>query len=146
MQNTLNFNPKLEESYNNQLPFIVDSPNTVYSVDPPRGFPCNTSNSVKPRKHRYGIRRVVAGTILSIIGALVWTILAHVAGLNNDIVGADISPNAPQEIYVVQSGDTLWSIAMTFDADGDPRDTIDRLAELNGGSNLYIGQRLILSN
>ena len=146
MQNTLNFNPKLEESYNNRLPFIVDSPNTVYPVDPPRDFPHNTSNSVKPRKHRYGIRRVVAGTILSIIGALVWTILAHVAGLNNDIVGADISPNAPQEIYVVQSGDTLWSIAMTFDADGDPRDTIDRLAELNGGSNLYIGQRLILSN
>ena len=146
MQNTLNFNPKLEESYNNQLPFIVDSPNTVYRVDPPRGFPCNTSNSVKPRKHQHGIRRVVAGTILSIIGALVWTILAHVAGLNNDIVGADISPNAPQEIYVVQSGDTLWSIAMTFDADGDPRDTIDRLAELNGGSNLYIGQRLLLSN
>ena len=32
MQNTLNFNPKLEESYNNQLPFIVDSPNTVYPV------------------------------------------------------------------------------------------------------------------
>ena len=146
MQNTLNFNPKLEESYNNRLPFIVDSPNTVYPVDPPRDIPYNTSNSVQPRKHRYGIRRVVAGTILSIIGALVWTILAHVAGLNNDIVGADISPNAPQEIYVVQSGDTLWSIAMTFDADGDPRDTIDRLAELNGGSNLYIGQRLILSN
>ncbi|MED5445376.1 MAG: LysM peptidoglycan-binding domain-containing protein [Actinomycetota bacterium] len=146
MQNTLNFNPKLEESYNNRLPFIVDSPNTVYPVDPPRDFPYNRSNSVKPRKYRYGIRRVVAGTILSIIGALVWTILAHVAGLNNDIVGADISPNAPQEIYVVQSGDTLWSIAMTFDADGDPRDTIDRLAELNGGSNLYIGQRLILSN
>jgi len=146
MQNTLNFNPKLEESYNDQLPYIVDSPNTEYRVDPPSDFPRNTSNSVKPYKHRYGIRRVVAGTILSIIGALVWTILAHVAGLNNDIVGADISPNASQEIYVVQSGDTLWSIAMTFDEDGDPRDTIDRLAELNGGSNLYIGQRLLLSN
>ena len=89
---------------------------------------------------------MVAGTILSINCSIVWTILAHVAGLNNDIVGADISPNAPQEIYVVQSGDTLWSISMTFDADGDPRDTNDRLAELNGGSNLYIGQRLILSN
>ena len=108
--------------------------------------PHGTPNSVQPRTRRYRIRRVVAGIIFSIIGALVWTVLAHVAGLNNDIVGADISPNAPQEIYVVQSGDTLWSIAMSFDTDGDPRDTIDRLAELNGGSNLYIGQRLILSN
>ena len=146
MQNTLNFNPKLEESFNDQPTPIVDRPNTEYREDPSSDVPHNTPNSVQPREHRYGIRRVVGGTILSIIGALVWTILAHVAGLNNDIVGADISPNAPQEIYVVQSGDTLWSIAMTFDADGDPRDTIDRLAELNGGSNLYIGQRLILSN
>ena len=71
--------------------------------------------------------------------------LAHVAGLNNDIVGADISPNAPQEIYVVQSGDTLV-YCYDVDTDGDPRDTVDRLAELNGGSNLYIGQRLVLSD
>jgi len=146
MQNIYNFNPKLEEGYDDQLTFVLNTPNTEYSIVAPSDFPHNTPNSMQPRKHRYRIRRVVAGTILTIIGALVWTVLAHVAGLNNDIVGADISPNAPQEIYVVQSGDTLWSIAMTFDADGDPRDTIDQLAELNGGSNLYIGQRLILSN
>ena len=146
MQNTLNFNPKLEESYNDQLILIVDRPNAEHCVVPPSDFPHDTPNSVQPRMRRYGSRRVVAGIIFSIIGALVWTVLAHVAGLNNDIVGADISPNAPQEIYVVQSGDTLWSIAMTFDTDGDPRDTVDRLAELNGGSNLYIGQRLVLSD
>ena len=146
MQNTLNFNPKIDESYNDRLAFNVYRPNSQHCAVTPSLFPESTPNLVQPRKRRYGIRRLVAGTILSIIGALVWTVLAHVAGLNNDIVGADISPNAPQEIYVVQSGDTLWSIAMTFDADGDPRDTIDRLAELNGGSNLYIGQRLVLSN
>ena len=146
MHNTLNFNPKLEKNYNDQPTFCIDRPISEHCIVTPSKSPQNTPNSVQSRKHQYGIRRVVAGAILSIIGALVWTVLAHVAGLNNDSVGADISPNAPQEIYVVQSGDTLWSIAMTFDTDGDPRDTIDRLAELNGGSNLYIGQRLLLSN
>ena len=146
MQNTLNFNHELQESFNDQLAFNVDRPNSEYCIAHPSRSPQRTPNEVRSRQRGYAIRRVIAGIVLSIIGALVWTVLAHVAGLNNDIVGADISPNAPQEIYVVQSGDTLWSIAMTFDADGDPRDTIDRLAELNGGSNLYIGQRLVLSN
>ena len=146
MQNTLNFNHKLQESFNDQLAFNVDRSNSEYCIANSGRSPQGTNNEVSSRQRRYAIRRVIAGIVLSIIGALVWTVLAHVAGLNNDIVGADISPNAPQEIYVVQSGDTLWSIAMTFDADGDPRDTIDRLAELNGGSNLYIGQRLVLSN
>ena len=146
MQNTLNFNHKLQESFNDQLAFNVDRPNSEYCTATLSRSAQGTPNVVRSRQRRYGIRRAIAGIVLSIIGALVWMVLAHVAGLNNDIVGADISPNAPQEIYVVQSGDTLWSIAMTFDADGDPRDTIDRLAELNGGSNLYIGQRLVLSN
>ena len=84
--------------------------------------------------------------MLVILGALMWTVLGHVAGLNNETVGADISPDAPQEIYIVQSGDTLWSIATAIDGDGDPRNTVDRLAEMNGGSSLYIGQRLILGN
>jgi len=146
MQNTLKFNPRVEDSYNDHFIFNAGTPNSDCYAITPDDSPFNAPTSVQYPKRRYGIRRLVAGFILSIIGALVWTVLAHVAGLNNDIVGADISPNAPQEIYVVQSGDTLWSIAMTFDADGDPRDTIDRLAELNGGSNLYIGQKLVLSN
>ena len=100
----------------------------------------------RPIQPKYGIRRVLAGVMLVILGALMWTVLGHVAGLNNETVGADISPDAPQEIYIVQSGDTLWSIAMAIDGDGDPRNTVDRLAEMNGGSSLYIGQRLILGN
>ena len=146
MQNTLHFNPKLEERHSDQLILDVDRSNPEFYIVTPDRSPQSTPPSVQSRKHKYGIRRLVIGIVLSIVGALVWTVLAHVAGLNNDIVGADISPNAPQEIYVVQSGDTLWSIAMTFDSDGDPRDTIDRLAELNGGSSLYIGQKILLSN
>jgi hypothetical protein len=40
----------------------------------------------------------------------------------------------------------LWSIATAIDSDGDPRDTVDRLSALNGGSSISVGQRLILSN
>ena len=137
MESTLQFNPNYENDFYFDCNLQTEDP--VFQ----KRLKIQQERPIQPK---YGIRRVLAGVMLVILGALMWTVLGHVAGLNNDIVGADISPNAPQEIYVVQSGDTLWSIAMTFDSDGDPRDTIDRLAELNGGSSLYIGQKILLSN
>ena len=137
MQSTLKFNPNLENDLN------VDYNLQAGDLVSPKRFNVGQTHPVQTK---YGLRRVLVGVIFVILGALMWTVLGHVAGLNNDTVGADISPNAPQEIYVVQSGDTLWSIAMSIDGDGDPRGTVDRLAEINGGSSLYIGQRLILGN
>ncbi len=84
--------------------------------------------------------------LLIIVGALFWTAISLVVGVGEKQVGADLTSNAPREIYIVAPGDTLWSIASAIDTDGDPRDTIDRLADLNGGSSIYIGQRLILSS
>ena len=83
---------------------------------------------------------------LVLIGALIWTVLSLIVGVGETEVGADLSTTAPREIYIVSPGDTLWSIATSIDSDGDPRDTVDRLAALNGGSSLYVGQRLVLSN
>ncbi len=91
MQNTLNFNHKLQESFNDQLAFNVDRPNSEYCTATLSRSAQGTPNVVRSRQRRYGIRRAIAGIVLSIVGALVWTVLAHVAGLNNDIVGADIS-------------------------------------------------------
>ena len=137
MQSTLQFNPNYENDF--YLDWNLQTEDPVYQKRP-------EILQERPIQSKYGIRRVLAGVMLVILGALMWTVLGHVAGLNNETVGADISPDAPQEIYIVQSGDTLWSIAMAIDGDGDPRNTVDRLAEMNGGSSLYIGQRLILGN
>jgi hypothetical protein len=47
--------------------------------------------------------------------------------------------------YLVQPGDTLWSVAAGLTPAGsDVRATVDRLAELNGGPVLTVGQRLAL--
>jgi len=51
-----------------------------------------------------------------------------------------------RSVYVVQPGDTLWSIAHEVDPTGDPRETVDRLVDLNGGSALQPGQRLRLTD
>lgn len=46
-------------------------------------------------------------------------------------------------VYVVQSGDTLWSIASSL-TDGNIRDYVSDLISLNGGASIDIGQRLVL--
>ena len=60
---------------------------------------------------------------------------------------ASTSPSGPATRAVtVEPGQTLWQIAMTAVPGADPRDTIDRIRELNGMSTapLQAGQRLIV--
>jgi Tfp pilus assembly protein FimV len=47
--------------------------------------------------------------------------------------------------YVVQPGDTLWSIACELAPAGDIRAEVDRLQDLNGSAALQAGQRLRLT-
>ena len=44
--------------------------------------------------------------------------------------------------YVVQPGDTLWSIARRMQPEGDIRPLVDDLVHENGGTDLAVGQRL----
>lgn len=45
--------------------------------------------------------------------------------------------------YVVQPGDTLWSIASSL-TDGSVRSYVDELIELNGSASVDVGQALVL--
>jgi LysM repeat protein len=47
-------------------------------------------------------------------------------------------------VYVVQSGDTLWSIARQLQPRGDPRPMVDQLATQVRGGSVQAGQRLVL--
>lgn len=58
-------------------------------------------------------------------------------------VQAPAVPVAGQQ-YVVQPGDTLWSIAEAIAPDSDPRPVVDALREANGGPVLEVGTRLTL--
>ena len=95
----------------------------------------------------YHRRRLAVGVVLVMVGALLWTMATWAANsaVGIDPVGANRSQTAVA-VHVVQPGDTLWSIASEIDPNGDVRDTVDRLADLNGGSALSVGQRLVLGS
>jgi hypothetical protein len=45
-------------------------------------------------------------------------------------------------LVVVQPGDTLWSIALRFDPDADPRPVVDELSAARGGAPLVPGETI----
>jgi len=59
--------------------------------------------------------------------------------------GAAGDPLPARAVYVVQPGDTLWSIARAVAPGADVTETAARLADLNGSSALQVGQRLRLN-
>jgi Tfp pilus assembly protein FimV len=60
--------------------------------------------------------------------------------------GASGQSVPPRSVYVVQPGDTIWSIARELDPSGDTRAMVDRIEALNGGAALEPGQRLRLTD
>lgn len=59
-----------------------------------------------------------------------------------DVSGAFIVSDG---VYVVQPGDTMWSIASSL-TDGNIRRYVADLLALNGGASLSVGQLLVLPN
>jgi nucleoid-associated protein YgaU len=65
------------------------------------------------------------------------------------VIGLRSAPDSqggqPPRAYVVQPGDSLWTIAERVSA-GDPRDAVGRIEELNHlqGADIQAGQTLML--
>lgn len=96
----------------------------------------------------YRRRRLVAG----LLGALVLVGLVLAVGRLAGTAGAGAATDtgAPRPIaevsVVVQPGDTVWSIARSLAGDGvDVRPVVDAIVAANGGADLAVGDRLLLS-
>lgn len=98
----------------------------------------------------YRRRRVVVATLLAAV--LVGVLALASLGLNAIGTGTSAGPaSAPApaagpvaDSYVVQPGDTLWTIARTIQPSGDVRPLVDRLADRAGGAGIQAGQRIDL--
>ena len=60
--------------------------------------------------------------------------------LANPTAAAPANPIAATADYVVQPGDTLWSVARRLQPEGDVRPVVDRLVAERGSSGLAVGE------
>ncbi|HEX8769742.1 MAG TPA: LysM peptidoglycan-binding domain-containing protein [Acidimicrobiales bacterium] len=99
-----------------------------------------------PTSYTYTRRRIVAALVLTAMVLLAWAavrevgVIATLSSPGRSSAGAPMSGSA----YVVQPGETLWSIARRVDPGGDPRPVVDRLAAAHGGAELTAGEVIIL--
>jgi hypothetical protein len=120
---------------------------------PPRREPQSASGpnlvSVCPRGARaappYGRRRllVVVALAVAVIGLVM--AVERVAGDGGSAAaGGRQSQPTPiaGEVYVVQPGDNLWSIAERLAPGDDPRPVVRELRERHGGVQLEVGDRV----
>ena len=127
-------------------PRLTLVPSLPSAPSPSVRFPSATRPvTASPALSRAVYRRRRLGALI-IIGLLVAVGLSVMSAPSS---GASRSPlpaagtDAAVE-YVVQPGDTLWSIAAEIAPDADRRIVVDRLAGANGGVDLQVGQRLVL--
>jgi Tfp pilus assembly protein FimV len=118
---------------------------SIIAVTPPGENPTMTATLARrpadsPAVYR---RRRLVALALALALALVASVAllaAHVGHAGAELDG----PPPPRPVYVVQPGDTLWSIARKVAPGGDTREVVGRLAESAGGAALVPGQRIEL--
>jgi LysM repeat protein len=95
------------------------------------------------RRRRLAVLAVVVVVgVLAVLGAL--TVVHAAQGLVTPAAPAASAASAASHTVVVQAGDTLWTIAAALPHKGDLRALVDRLAALNGGSQIHAGPRLVV--
>ena len=90
--------------------------------------------------HVYRRRRLVVMALLVLALSCVVLLAGRVGQADAELDGS--APAAP--VYVVQPGDTLWSIAADLDPGNDPRELVGWLTDSAGGTDLVPGQRIEL--
>jgi len=85
--------------------------------------------------------RVVLSLILTLVAIFAWVLFGSGTA---DAAGSSQGPTT--SVVVVQPGENLWSIAQSIDPEGDPRDLVIRIREINalGSQHVFPGQSLIV--
>jgi len=98
------------------------------------------------RRRRLAV--LVAAVVLAAVTALAVQAIAGLARVD-DSTGPEAVELQPVPVagqrYIVQPGDTLWSIATEIAPDDDPRAVVDALRDANGGPELQVGDELTLA-
>lgn len=91
----------------------------------------------------YVRRRLLVSLVAATILAMVWLGAGNVLA-NRGGAPASASAVRPAITYVVQPGDTLWSIAERYHGSTSQATYVDVLVQANGGAGIQIGQVITL--
>lgn len=116
------------------------------AVGRPRASVDLTRQARDVRPHRGGVARIVVAACLAVVALTGVTALAVGGPAPGPVpVSAPVATPVAAEagnVWVVQPGDSLWSIAAAVAPGADLRPVVDELAARTGGGSLQPGQRI----
>jgi hypothetical protein len=95
-------------------------------------------------RRRRALALAAVATLVVVLVLLAGAISARLAGGGHPSSAVGAPSRIASQEWVVQPGDTLWSIAAELAPDADPRAVVDRLIDANGGAPIQVGQHLVL--
>lgn len=118
------------------IPDRIDAPDRHRR--PPARLRLVAAPAPSPYRRRQAVALVLAVVLLAVASAAAGRVVAVLGG-----VPASAPEHRPAPAtYLVQPGDTLWSIARQLQPEGDIRPFVHDLVAANGGAGLQIGQPL----
>lgn len=116
-----------------------------YAVAVPSRLAAPRQAASRPTTQVYIRRRLLVALVLIAVVAAVWVGAGDVvANRGGDPASASAVRPVSAQTYLVQPGDTMWSIARVHHGDRSLSDYVDLLIEHNGGTLLQIGQQVVL--
>jgi LysM domain len=114
-------------------------------VDVPSGARPVRRRALPDRATRFRRRRLLALLMATatVLGGLA-VVRAFAGGTFGSGDGDPPAPPITDDVYVVQPGDSLWSIAERVAGGRDPRLVVATLREQHGDAQLQVGQRLLI--
>ena len=92
----------------------------------------------------YAGRRLAVLLILAAIVLVLFVGTGHVVANRGGAPASASAIRPATSVYVVQSGDTLWSIGERFHGHASLADYVDQLISVNGGTHIQPSQALML--
>ena len=94
----------------------------------------------------YVRRRLVAALVVAVaVVAVVLAVTTFASGALGDVpASGPEGAGAPSRTYVVQPGDTIWSIATRLHPQGGVAALLKQISDANGGTSLQAGQSLVI--
>ncbi|MDQ1423189.1 MAG: hypothetical protein QOD72_687 [Acidimicrobiaceae bacterium] len=96
--------------------------------------------ATRPRRRGPAVSVALAG-----LAAIVLCLAPRVGSAVGSVPASAPERGPEPVVYVVQPGDTLWSIARQVQPTGDVRRLVERLERDNHGARLQVGDRLMLN-
>ena len=84
--------------------------------------------------HARHMRRVFLARRLLVLAVVSVLLVGFFQAASVGFAAGDPAPSTPSglgRLHVVEQGETLWGLARAVDPSADPRDVVDRIAELN---------------